>query len=180
MLATPRRSFDRKPRFSQVGFSLVVRHFGRSPVCDWQVIGAGEKLFSAFFMRLQVNPAVSVPQRSPLGGVFFCAIESVFVDGHAPLPFQSTYSGNKKAAWALGAHAVHAVDRGSHQRFGVCRFSRCRNALAGGASAGLRAPILNTSLAAALRDEPRSATPELCPASTRRRTRQEPAFRREV
>jgi hypothetical protein len=60
----------------------VVRHFGRSPVCDWQVIGPNEKLFSAFFMRLQVNPAVSVPQRSPLGGVFFCAVASVVIVDH--------------------------------------------------------------------------------------------------
>jgi hypothetical protein len=53
---------------------FLVRHFGRSPVCDWQVIGPDEMLTPAFFMRLQANPAVSVPQRFPLGGVFFCLL----------------------------------------------------------------------------------------------------------
>jgi hypothetical protein len=62
------------------GFRFVVRHFGRSPVCDWQVIDANEKLFSAFFMRLQVNPAVSVPQRSPSAGFSFAQMDGRIVD----------------------------------------------------------------------------------------------------
>jgi hypothetical protein len=48
--------------------------------------------------------------------------------------------GTKKLPGGLRAHAVHSVDRSPHQRFGVCRISRRRNALAGGTSARLRTP----------------------------------------